>query len=162
MYKDMKERLDLNSKENKDTGCIEWQRYLSNGYGKLMIGSRKDGTRKTTSAHRVSYVVHKGPIPDGLYVLHKCDNRKCINPDHLFLGTHQDNIDDREAKNRNNHTRKLSDEDVAYIHENKGTFKSKELAAKFGVSYHTIKDVWCGKIYPYLKPTPPQTDEEEA
>jgi hypothetical protein len=53
-----------------------------------------------TTAHRVSWTIHNGPIPDSLYVLHKCDNPPCSNPDHLFLGTHLENIADMVAKGR--------------------------------------------------------------
>lgn len=55
---------------------------------------------KTVRAHRASYKFYRGPIPDGLWVLHRCDVRCCINPDHLWLGTHQDNVDDMMAKGR--------------------------------------------------------------
>jgi len=77
-----------------DTGCWEWQGYFSTGgYGQLKINSRE------TNAHIVSYSVWVGPT-NGLHVLHTCDNRKCINPEHLFLGTNKDNVDDRQAKGR--------------------------------------------------------------
>lgn len=64
------------------------------GYGRFKV----NGIRKLT--HRVSYELHVGLIPIGLFVLHKCDVRNCINPEHLFLGTHQDNADDKMAKGR--------------------------------------------------------------
>lgn len=67
------------------------------GYGEL----RYDG--ELTLAHRVSWIVYKGPIPNGLIVCHTCDIRACINPDHLFLGTHSDNTQDMLRKNRNFH-----------------------------------------------------------
>lgn len=70
-------------------------------YGSMTVGSRTDGTRRTVSAHRFSYEAFVGDIPDGLCVCHTCDTPSCVNPEHLFLGTKQDNTDDREMKGRN-------------------------------------------------------------
>jgi hypothetical protein len=76
--------------------CWPWQgAYQEYGYGR--IGVR---TGFTDGAHRVSYQLHKGAIPEGLYVLHDCDNPACVNPKHLRLGTHQDNMDDMVARRR--------------------------------------------------------------
>jgi hypothetical protein len=80
---------------NKKTGCIEWQKGKSSGYGAALFNNKTDRT------HRISYVLNVGDIPDGLFVLHKCDNKICINPEHLFLGTMQDNIKDMVDKGRN-------------------------------------------------------------
>ena len=73
-------------------------------------------------AHRISYMLNRGAIPSGLLVLHKCDNPPCVNPDHLFLGTHQDNATDRDSKGRmadmrgeKNPFSKLKDVDVCNI-----------------------------------------------
>ena len=102
-----KERLLALVVKDEGTECWNWQGSLSDKnnplrhYGKLVIGSRKDGTRKTVRAHRYAYQVFIGEVPQELFVCHKCDNPKCINPEHLFLGTRQDNVDDREAKGRN-------------------------------------------------------------
>lgn len=65
------------------------------GYGAFVV-SRGD----VRTASRVSWELVNGPIPDGLWVLHRCDNPPCVNPDHLFLGTHQDNMDDMAQKGR--------------------------------------------------------------
>lgn len=126
--------------------CWEWQGAMRGGYGRLVIGSRADGTRRFVSAHRFSYETFIGVVPEGLYVCHRCDNRKCVNPEHLFAGSHQENIDDREAKGRNNHvtgenvgTAKLSIEllrDVRSMHAHGESFRS--IARSLGLHHSTI------------------------
>lgn len=76
------------------SGCIEWTGAIdAEGYGRLE-------TRGEVLAHRISYLMQYGSIPDGMLVCHRCDNRRCVNHGHLFLGTHQDNTDDRVRKGR--------------------------------------------------------------
>ena len=92
----LKERLSFIGWHETADGCWEWSGARSrNGYGKMAYGN---GT--TAGSHRVSYEVHRGPIPDGLFVRHKCDNPPCINPDHLELGTPADNSRDMVERNR--------------------------------------------------------------
>jgi hypothetical protein len=95
--------------------CLEWQSGLrSGGYGHFTY------CYKSYVAHRVCWQLIYGDIPDGLFVCHKCDNRKCIRPDHLFLGTQQDNIQDASRKKRlrfgaANHNSKFTPDDVLEI-----------------------------------------------
>ena len=83
---------------NPETGCWDWTGWIhpEKGYGLLPIG----GAGKKIRAHRFSWELHFGPIPEGLFVLHKCDREKCCRPEHLFLGDNEDNMRDMVAKGR--------------------------------------------------------------
>lgn len=81
-----------------ENGCWIWQGQLTDGYGIIHRWHKRSGYKHY--AHTSSYQYHKGPIPDGLMVCHSCDVNNCINPDHLWLGTNQDNQLDSVAKGR--------------------------------------------------------------
>ena len=138
------EKVDIKGEDE----CWEWLAYVHpSGYGTFNI------KRKMYSSQRVAWMLTYGEIPKGngyhgTCVCHRCDNSLCCNPNHLFLGTHQDNIQDRESKYRgvvpdnrgeNHGMSKLSIDDVLAIRSLCGKDHSKgELADTFGVSYHTI------------------------
>lgn len=86
----------LNKFQKKESGCWEWiGRRNKKGYGNFDMEDIKE-----TCAHRASWIFFRGEIPKGLHVLHHCDNPCCVNPNHLFLGTNQDNVDDKMKKGR--------------------------------------------------------------
>ena len=91
----LKERFEAKVKA-VESGCHEWQSTLHrDGYGKFWLETGQ------VQAHRVAYQIYKGEIADGLWVLHTCDNRKCVNPDHLYLGTAKQNTNDMHKRARN-------------------------------------------------------------
>ena len=126
--------------------CWEWTASKSRGYGQF----RRN--RKQEKSHRVAWTLTKGEIPSGLLVLHKCDNPVCVNPEHLFLGTYQDNMDDMVEKGRDvkiagefgetHHSAKLTEEDVLEIRNlKKKGVKAKVLAEHYGVHQVTISSI---------------------
>ena len=85
----------------KTDHCWIWCGYVNeDGYGRI----RPDTTSPKVGVHRLSWILHFGEVPEGLLVCHTCDNPACVRPDHLFLGTVQDNVNDMKAKGRDNYT----------------------------------------------------------
>jgi hypothetical protein len=122
-------------------GCWNWTARRNNGgYGEITVNGKK------TTAHRISYILHHGPIPEGegfhgYVVRHKCDNPSCVNPEHLELGTQYQNIQDRELRGRRvaamgeaHGMARLDERDVRAIRDLAGRYTQKELARMFRVS----------------------------
>jgi hypothetical protein len=132
-----------------EKGCWEWNgARSSDGYGSIKVKGRMEGT------HRVMWQVVKGDIPYGMNVLHKCDNPCCINLEHLWLGSHQDNMADMVSKHRIRHgertrSAKLKNEDVIFIRHSK--IATRFLAFQFGVSKDAIRKVRSGEAWRHLK-----------
>lgn len=123
-----------------NTGCWLW---LGELVGKLQYGRCEVGGRRLL-AHRLSWEVFNGPIPEGVLVLHECDTPTCCNPDHLFLGSHQDNIDDRVSKGRScrgerSPSARITSEQAAQIRCSGDSLRA--LAAQFGISAKTVFDI---------------------
>lgn len=94
-----RQRINFESKIDKSGDCHLWTSNRQNqGYGTVTLGRGN-----VLLAHRVSFLIHHGEIPDGMFVLHRCDVRNCVNPLHLWLGDHADNARDKEQKGRGNH-----------------------------------------------------------
>lgn len=153
------DREHFETKFRVTPGCWLWERGLSkDGYGQF----RAHG--KSWLAHRFSFAVYVGPILEGMYVCHRCDNRKCVNPDHLWLGTTQDNTADRCAKNRSarnfgqpgniqpgveNGNALLDDNAVRSIRTD-GRLQ-REIAISYGVSASTISLIKSRKLWRHVE-----------
>jgi hypothetical protein len=136
-----------------DAGCWIWTRSVNNwGYGRIGKG------RAERAAHRLSYHIFRGPIPEGMMVLHRCDVSRCVNPGHLFLGTNADNMRDMAEKGRvggaagkrgeSNAQAKLSLNDVQKIRSTPIMYGSiSALAREYGVSRRAIRFVVEGSTW---------------
>ncbi len=147
----LKTKIDINKKINiwnhyevSENSCWEWTLSLrTDGYGQFCVEGKMHG------AHVLAYEVHnKTKVSRGLLVCHTCDNPKCINPDHLFLGTHQDNKNDCVGKHRHSrgekvNTSKLDEKQVMEIRKiyEKGNKNQKELGIIYGVSQVQISSI---------------------
>jgi predicted XRE-type DNA-binding protein len=122
--------------------CWKWTGTLWHGYGRIWARDRY------LAVHRYSWMLHYGTIPEGLYVLHYCDNPACVRPDHLFLGTHQDNMDDctqkdRQARGEENGKARLTIDGVLEIRRlwKTGRLSQTQIAEDFGVSRQQIQRI---------------------
>jgi hypothetical protein len=147
------------AKVHKAEGCWEWKAGLSAGYGNFWTPEFGVVTR----SHCVSYMIHFGEIPNGLFVCHTCDNPKCVNPSHLFLGTNADNMADCAAKGRINNPamhgltkgtgngrHKLTEDQVQEIRKLWPTHTKSSIGRKYGVSQTVISHTISRKLWAHV------------
>lgn len=127
----------FHAKIDRSGECWIWTASKTHsGYGQFWTGAMTGkGHQLPTGAHRVSYELHVGPIPDGLHVLHRCDVPACVNPDHLFVGTQAENMRDMTQKGRHGRT-KLTADAVREIRSS--TLPLRVFSDRYGVSISTV------------------------
>lgn len=136
-------------------GCWEWQGSLSHGYGQISY------KKKTVRTHRLSYLLFKGEIPDNLIVCHSCDNKKCVKPDHLWLGTWKDNMQDKVRKGRQGHhgiigekatNAKFTNKQVLEIKAKiKKGIRQADIAREYNVSRRYIHNIKFGLTWLHIR-----------
>ncbi len=145
------DRFWLSVDRSSPDQCWLWKRYLDEGgYGHIMDSGKIRG------AHRVSYELHHGRIPDGMHVRHRCDNPPCVNPAHLELGTNADNMADKLARGRaaagpaivRQSTLKLTPELVLAIRADARS--TAEVARDYGLSMVHVRNVRSGKAWSWV------------
>ena len=140
-----------------EAGCWLWTGAVDpKGYGRFL----NTATRRSVLAHRTSWELLRGPIPDGMFVCHKCDTPGCCNPDHLFLGTPSDNNADMTRKGRRNqpmpvtqrgerhYAARLSEDDVRAIRSSSGN--QRVVAARFGIERSLVSMIRSGKRWKHV------------
>ena len=159
----LKDRF-LEKIKTAEGGCVEWQA-SKDGHGYGQMSCHKGAS--PLKAHRVSYELFVGEIPHGMHVLHKCDNPACVNPEHLFLGTHKDNMEDMVLKNRQQRISRPGEEShqalLTWSEVNEiralyltGKLTYKDLSCKYPVKPCTLMKIvrnklWIDKNYKYQK-----------
>lgn len=147
------ERFHEKWQADPESGCWEWtSAKMPTGYGQMKIPS----TRKQVYAHRLSYMIHKGDIPEGMQVCHACDNPSCVKPSHLFLGTSSDNHLDMKAKERHlngekNVGAKLTADKVRDIHALRAQGLSQgKIARTYGIAQGTVWKILRGERWLHI------------
>lgn len=148
------ERIFFSHIEKTDS-CWIWKGTISvYGYGQIQVG------KKHVHAHRYSWIFHKGVIPEKMFVCHSCDNTKCVNPNHLFIGTAKDNSKDMVYKKRHcfgekNGNHKYSESTIRLIVDMYNTGLSiRSVSKKMGIPFSTIQQVLSKKEWKHLNLQP--------
>lgn len=138
--------------------CWNWKgSFKENGYPQMGVGSKTNGTRTMRMAHRLSWLIKNGELPPGKFVLHECDNKKCVNPNHLYLGTNLDNMRDAAKRNRISHGVRHTHAklDPAKVRAIRKLFNSgincNRIGKIFDVACATIRQVVTGQCWGRVK-----------
>jgi hypothetical protein len=145
------------NKVDKTSTCWFWEgKKDKRGYGKLAL--EPGVTHREISAHRLSYQIHYGMFESSLFVCRQCDNPACVNPEHLFLGTNQDNVNDKVSKNRQLkgsqiHNSKLVEDDIIRIRHLWFVEKcpQSKIAEMFGIGAKAVSKIVTNKRWTYVK-----------
>lgn len=164
--RDIRERFWEKVQKHGPYDCWIWSASANDhGYGKFGTGSKRDGSNRWEHSHRVAWELTHGPIPERMFVCHRCDNPPCVNPAHLFLGTAADNSRDmiskgrHRVKNGGTASSKLSAVEAIRVHQRyaTGTVSQKDLGKEFGVSQSAVSSIVTGKLWTHLvRPLPPR------
>lgn len=140
-----RERFEEKCVPEPNSGCWLWIASIKGeGYGQ--IGTGVGDSKRPVLAHRAAWTIYVGPIPPGMFVLHRCDQRLCVNPDHLRLGTHVDNMLDMVAKGRS--SGKMTIEQVREIRRLADAGEAKRsIARRFGLNRGTVANIVTRKFY---------------
>lgn len=138
------EKIMHYSRHNPETGCRDWTGCKDkDGYGIVRVLGMNE-----RQAHRIAYRAFIGNIPDGMHVLHKCDNPGCVNTTHLFLGTNADNMRDKSSKGRH-HNARFNEQQIRAIRES--TDVMRVLAERYGVSIAAIQQIKERRSYKHIE-----------
>jgi HNH endonuclease len=144
----IRDRIEENIERITESGCWIWMRAVDeDGYGRIKVKNSNRG------AHKRSYEEFVGPVPDGIFVCHRCDIPSCVNPHHLFLGTNRENLEDRDRKGRqarreSHGNSKLSNQLASEIRKLRSEGASlKDLSREFGLRVATVCMVAKGRIW---------------
>lgn len=148
------DRFNLKWRIDSTTGCWQWTASCAGkGYGQMKLPKQ----RRQEYAHRISYQIHYGEIPVGKYVCHTCDNPKCVNPGHLFIGTSADNHEDMKSKGRHlfgerNSVAKVTEKDVLEIKEMLNmNIPQTRIAKAYGISQIEVSRINTGQRWSHVK-----------
>jgi hypothetical protein len=157
------ERFWTMVKIGSDAECWPWTGALTRGgYGQVCVGG-PGAPRRNRSAHRIAWEASRGPIPDGVWILHHCDIPCCCNPAHMFHGDVKRNSQDmrerlRSLRGTRNSNVKLTEAAVMQIRALRGLMSASRIANRFGITKAAVSKIQLGRTWKHLSPRPPTID----